>query len=69
MTPYIHLVVKKDGKENFFIEDGIAEFKDNCLSILTSSIHYLDKINRDKKNEILKEAEEELKKEESQTEY
>ncbi len=63
LKPGIVKVLKKDGKENFFIEDGIAEFKDNCLSILTSSIHYLDKINRDKKNEILKEAEEELKKE------
>tara|TARA_B100000945_G_scaffold280950_1_gene248375 strand:- start:624 stop:1022 length:399 start_codon:yes stop_codon:yes gene_type:complete len=62
LKPGIVKVLKKDGKENFFIEDGIAEFKDNCLSILTSSIHYLDKINKDKKDEILKEAEEELKK-------
>ena len=38
LKPGIIKVFSKDGEENFYVDDGIAEFKDNALSILTSSI-------------------------------
>ena len=46
LKPGIIKVFSKDGEELFFVEDGIAEFKENELSILTSSIFNLK--NKDK---------------------
>ena len=38
LKPGIIKVFSTDGEEHFYVDDGIAEFKDNALSILTSSI-------------------------------
>ena len=38
LKPGIIKVFSKDGEEHFYVDDGIVEFKDNVLSILTSSI-------------------------------
>ena len=38
LKPGIIKVFSKDGEEHFYVDDGIVEFKDNELSILTSSI-------------------------------
>ena len=38
LKPGIIKVFSKDGEEHFYVDDGIVEFKDNALSILTSSI-------------------------------
>ena len=38
LKPGIIKVFSKDSEEHFYVDDGIAEFKDNVLSILTSSI-------------------------------
>ena len=38
LKPGIIKVFSKDSEEHFYVDDGIAEFKDNELSILTSSI-------------------------------
>ena len=35
-----------NSKEKFFVDDGIVEFKDNCLSILTSNIFNIKKIDK-----------------------
>ena len=48
---------------NFYVDDGIVEFKDNTLSILTSSIFDIKDITKNDVDKILKDAEEELKKE------
>mgnify|MGYP001305718092 CR=1 FL=1 len=48
---------------NFYVDDGIVEFKDNTLSILTSSIFELKEIDKNKVDKILKDAEKGLKKE------
>ena len=48
----------RNGEESFYVEDGIVEFKDNNLSILTSSIFNMKDMNGDKKAEMLKSAEE-----------
>ena len=49
-TSEIETIIKIDSKsrkDEFYVEDGIIEFKDNCLSILTSAIfdiRHLDKL-------------------------
>ena len=46
-------------EEVYFVEDGIIEFKNNCLSILTSNIFDIKKIDKNKVRDILTEAEKE----------
>jgi len=46
--------------ENYYVEDGIVEFKDNSLSILTSSIFNLKDIDKSQVNNSISEAENEL---------
>ena len=50
------------GKEenNFYIDDGIVEFKDNTLSILTSNIFDIKNSEASKIQDMIKEAEKEL---------
>ena len=50
--------------ENYYVEDGIVEFKDNSLSILTSSIFNLKDIDKSQVNNSISEAENELSKDE-----
>ena len=46
-------------EETYYVEDGIIEFKNNCLSILTSNIFDIKKIDKNKVKNILTEAEKE----------
>ena len=46
-------------EETYYVEDGIIEFKNNCLSILTSNIFDIKKIDKNKVRDILAEAERE----------
>ena len=48
-------------EETYYVEDGIIEFKNNCLSILTSNIFDIKKIDKNKVRDILTEAEKESK--------
>ena len=43
-----------------YIEDGIIEFKNNNLSILTSTIYNLKDLEKNKLQDLLKIAEEEV---------
>tara|TARA_Y100000590_G_scaffold263576_1_gene295748 strand:+ start:493 stop:891 length:399 start_codon:yes stop_codon:yes gene_type:complete len=63
LKPGIIKVFSKDGEEKFYVDDGIVEFKNNTLSILTSSIFSFK--NKDKKfiEKSISEAEKELLKE------
>ena len=38
LKPGVIKVSSKSGEENYYVEDGIVEFKNNNLSVLTSSI-------------------------------
>ena len=58
LKPGIIKVNSKSGEESFYVEDGIVEFKDNNLSILTSSIFNMKEMSKDKTSEMLKSAEE-----------
>ena len=59
LKPGIIKIFSKPGEEKYYVEDGIVEFKDNNLSILTSSIFNLSDMDRNKVEQILKEAENE----------
>ena len=50
--------------ENYYAEDGIVEFKDNSLSILTSSIFNLKDADKNHISNSISEAENELSKDE-----
>ena len=59
LKPGIIKVYSKSEENKYFVEDGIVEFKDNSLSILTSSIYNLTDFDRSKIDQILKKAEKE----------
>ena len=59
LKPGIIKVYSKSEENKYFIEDGIVEFKDNSLSILTSSIYNMSDLDRNKIDQILKDAEKE----------
>ena len=60
LKPGIIKILSKTGDENYYVEDGIVEFKNNNLSILTSSIFNLNDFDKSKKEELLKLAEKEV---------
>ena len=62
LKPGIIKILSKSGDENFYVEDGIVEFKNNNLSILTSSIFNLTDLDKSKQQDLLKQAEEEASK-------
>ena len=62
LKPGIIKIFSKSGEESFYVNDGIIEFKDNNLSILTSLILNLKDIDKEKISEIQKSAEEQLNK-------
>ena len=59
LKPGIIKILSKSGDENYYVEDGIVEFKNNNLSILTSSVFNLTDLDKSKKQDLLKLAEEE----------
>ncbi len=61
LKPGIIKVITKSAEEKFYVEDGILEFKDNTLSILTSAIMDLKNIDKSILSENLKNAENDLK--------
>ena len=62
LKPGIIKIYSKSGEDSFYVNDGIIEFKNNNLSILTSLILNLQDIEKEKISEIQKSAEEELNK-------
>jgi F-type H+-transporting ATPase subunit epsilon/F-type H+-transporting ATPase subunit delta len=64
LKPGIIKILSKSGDENYYVEDGIVEFKNNNLSILTSSIFNVADMDKSQQQDLLKQAEEESAKEE-----
>tara|TARA_A100000164_G_scaffold250484_1_gene222961 strand:- start:353 stop:745 length:393 start_codon:yes stop_codon:yes gene_type:complete len=62
LKPGIIKILSKSADESFYVEDGIVEFKNNNLSILTSSILKLDDLDKSKQQDLLRLAEEEANK-------
>ena len=71
LKPGIIKIYSKSEEEKLYVEDGIIEFKNNNLSILTSSIFNLKDMEKSKIQELLKTAEGETSKKEltDQTKY
>ena len=64
LKPGIIKIYSRSGEDSYYVNDGIIEFKNNNLSILTSLIFNLKDIDKQKISEIMKSAEEELSKSE-----
>ena len=62
LKPGIIKVYSKIGEEKYYVDDGIIEFKNNNLSILTSSIFNIKDIEKNKVDEMLRKADEETNK-------
>ena len=60
LKPGIIKVISKNNEEKFYVDDGIVEFKNNSLSILTSSIFSLNKLDKDYINKAIENSEKEL---------
>ena len=59
LKPGIIKIYSRSGEENYYVEDGIVEFKNNNISILTSSIYNIKNMDKSKLQDLLKIAEEE----------
>jgi F-type H+-transporting ATPase subunit epsilon len=57
LKPGLIKIFSKGAEDRFFVEDGIVEFKDNNLTILTSSISNINDMKKDRIDTILSEAE------------
>ena len=69
LKPGIITIQSKSGEEKYYVEDGIVEFKNNNLSVLTSSILNLKDIEKNKLQDLIKIAEEEANKADKSDQY
>ena len=60
LKPGIIKVKINNDERNFYVEDGIVEFKDNNLSILTSNIFDIKKSDKLQISDMIKEAESDI---------
>ena len=60
LKPGIIKISSNSEENNFYVDDGIVEFKDNTLSILTSNIFDIKNSEASKIQDMIKEAEKEL---------
>ena len=60
LKPGIIKIFTGSEEEKFYVEDGIVEFKDNNLSILTSNIFDLKNVNKEEVNNSISDTEKEL---------
>ena len=62
LKPGLVKVFESDSnQETYYVEDGIIEFKNNCLSILTSRIFDIKKMDKNAVREDLAKAEKDTK--------
>ena len=57
LKPGLIKIFSRSGEENYYVEDGIVEFKNNNLSVLTSIIFNIKDMEKDKISELLTQAE------------
>ena len=60
LKPGIIKIFSKNVEEKFYVDDGIVEFKDNNLSVLTSSIFNLKDFDKSVIDKNLSDAEKSL---------
>ena len=69
LKPGIITINSNSGEEKFYVEDGIIEFKNNNLSVLTSLIFNLKDMEKNKVQDLIKKAEEDSKKAETSDQF
>ena len=57
LKPGIIKVISNKSEDKFYVDDGIMEFKDNELSILTSTIFNINNIDKKFVENLIKDAE------------
>jgi F-type H+-transporting ATPase subunit epsilon/F-type H+-transporting ATPase subunit delta len=57
LRPGVIKIFSKTEEQNYYVEGGIVEFKNNNLSILTSSIFNIKDMDRGKIDQLIKQAE------------
>jgi len=62
LKPGIIKIFSKSKSENYYVEDGIIEFQNNNLSILTSTIFNISDMDKSIQQNLLKQAQDELNK-------
>ena len=62
LKPGIIKIFSNSNEEKYYVEDGIVEFKNNNLSILTSTIFNIKDLDSSKIDKILQEVENEANK-------
>ena len=60
LKPGIIKINSGNEENSFYVDDGIVEFKDNTLSILTSNIFDIKNSDKSKIQDMIKEAEKDL---------
>ena len=61
LKPGLIKVITGNQEDSFYVDDGIVEFKDNTLSILTSNIFDIKNSDKSKIEDMIKEAESHLR--------
>ena len=57
LKPGLVRVFEGSNEETYYVDDGIVEFKNNCLSILTSNIFDIKKMDKNVARDALTKAE------------
>ena len=56
----LRIIDSKSTEETYYVEDGIIEFKNNCLSVLTRNIFDIKKMDKNEVRDILAKAEKDV---------
>ena len=62
LKPGLVKIFEGSNEEIYYVDDGIVEFKNNCLSILTSNIFDIKKIDKNLVKDALAKAEQDVQK-------
>ena len=62
LKPGLVRIFEGSSEETYYIDDGIIEFKNNCLSILTSNIFDIKKMDKNVVRDVLAKAEQDTQK-------
>ena len=62
LRPGLVRIFEGSSEETYYIDDGIIEFKNNCLSILTSNIFDIKKMDKNVVRDVLAKAEQDTQK-------
>ena len=62
LKPGLVRIFEGSNEETYYVDDGIVEFKNNCLSILTSNIFDIKKMDKNVARDALAKAEQDTQK-------